>query len=217
MFVYLPSCNFTAACPESSKKIKAYLAEKEGFRVAACCRPTQKTLTAEDTVLSVCLTCSAITREVSPQAREMSFWEYVLTDPDFPWPDFGGERMTVQDCWRARNKPELQRAVRACMRRMNLEPVELEENYEKTQFDGVWRFNEASYKRNIGIAPVYFTEVRDHGVDLLPPEEQKRRMEEWAKQYTTERVLTYCNACLKGVQMGGAEGVHLMELLTANL
>ena len=103
------------------------------------------------------------------------------------------------------------------MRRMNLEPVELEENYEKTQFDGVWRFNEASYKRNIGIAPVYFTEVRDHGVDLLPPEEQKRRMEEWAKQYTTERVLTYCNACLKGVQMGGAEGVHLMELLTANL
>ena len=29
MYVYLPSCNFTAACPESSKKIKAYLAEKE--------------------------------------------------------------------------------------------------------------------------------------------------------------------------------------------
>lgn len=217
MFVYLPSCNFTAACPESSRKIKTYLSQKEQVRVAACCRPTQKALTADDTVLSICLTCSAITREVSPQAREMSFWEYVLTVPGFPWPDFGGERMTVQDCWRARNKPELQKAVRECMRRMNLEPVELAENYEKTQFDGVWRFNESSVQRNIGIAPVYFTEVQARGLELIPPQEQAARMTEWAKQYTTDRVLTYCNACLKGVCMGGARGVHLMELLTARL
>lgn len=217
MYVYLPSCNFTAACPKSSAKIKAYLAQKPDMKVSGCCRPTQKTLTAGDTVLSICLTCSAITREVSPQAREMSFWEYVLTDPDFPWPDFHGEKMTVQDCWRARNKPALQHAVRDCMRRMNLEPVELEENFEKTQFDGVWRFSDKPVKVNIGIAPVYFTEVRDHGITPLPPEEQQACMVEWAKQYRTDRVLTYCNACLKGVQMGGANGVHLMELLTTNL
>lgn len=217
MYVYLPSCNFTAACPDSSKKIKAYLAAKPDVRVAGCCRPTQKTLAAGDTVLSICLTCSAITREVSPQVGEMSFWDYLLHDPDFPWPDFGGERMTVQDCWRARHKPALQKAVRACMARMHLEPVELEENFEKTQFDGVWRFSDAPIRRNIGIAPVYFSEVQEHGITPLPPEEQQARMTAWAKQYTTPRVLTYCNACLQGVRMGGADGVHLMELLTARL
>ena len=30
MFVYLPSCKFTAANPEESGKLKAYFAEKDG-------------------------------------------------------------------------------------------------------------------------------------------------------------------------------------------
>ena len=47
---------------------------------------------------------------------------------------------------------------------MHLEPVELEENFEKTQFDGVWRFSDAPIRRNIGIAPVYFSEVQEHGI-----------------------------------------------------
>ena len=44
--------------------------------------------------------------------------------------------MTIQDCWRARNLPLLQRAVRLCLERMNIVVVELDENYEKTRFDG---------------------------------------------------------------------------------
>lgn len=215
MLYYLPSCNFTAACPESSKKIKAYMAQQPGVTVAGCCRPTQKQLTQDDTAITVCLTCAAITREASP-AGEQSFWEYVLWDEHFPWPDFHGEKITVQDCWRAGNKPGLQKAVRACLERMNLVPVELEENYEKTQFDGVWRYNPVLQK-NLDVAPVYFEKVAETGLTLIPKEEQAARMQEWAKQYKTDRVLTYCNACLRGVQLGGANGVHLMELLTTNL
>ena len=217
MYIYLPSCNFTAACPESSKKIKRYLSCKTDVMVAGCCRPAQKSLSQGDTVLTVCLTCSAITREVSSQVKEMSFWEYALTDPDFPWPDFHGEMMTVQDCWRARNLPKLQHAVRQCMERMNLVPVEIDENYENTQFDGVWRFSDAGVKRNISIAPEYFGRIRDHGLEIIEPEEQKYRMEKWVKQYTTQRIAAYCNACLKGIQMGGARGIHLMELMTSQM
>ncbi|HWS41836.1 MAG TPA: hypothetical protein VN421_01980 [Pseudoflavonifractor sp.] len=213
MYTYLPSCNFTAACPEASRKIQRYLNEKTDVRVAGCCRPAQVRLTGEDTVLTLCLACSAITREVSPQAGEMSIWAYLLEDAAFPWPDYGGEPMVLQDCWRARNKPELLSAVRRCMARMNITPVELLEHREKTEFDGVWRFNPMP-QRNLDIAPVYFGEVRDHGLELIPEEVQKLRMEEWAKQYTTDRVVTYCPACLNGVRLGGANGVHLMELAT---
>ena len=60
MFVYLPSCNFTATCPQASKWMKDYLAQKPDVKVAGCCRPTQKTLTADDTVLSICLTMLAL-------------------------------------------------------------------------------------------------------------------------------------------------------------
>ena len=55
----------------------------------------------------------------------------------------------------------LQRAVRLCLERMNIVVVELDENYEKTRFDGVWRFSDAGVKKNIGIAPRYFGDVRD--------------------------------------------------------
>ena len=40
---------------------------------------------------------------------------------------------------------------------------------------------------------------------------------EWAKQYGDRRVVTYCTACLKGTLMGGAKGVHLMQLITKTL
>ena len=99
-----------------------------------------------------------------------------MTVPDFPWPDFHGEAITVQDCWRARRNPGLMHAVRQCLQRMNIHPVEIEENFEKTTFDGMWRFSEAPIRRNIGIAPKYFSEVRDHGIELLPPNEQEERM-----------------------------------------
>ena len=72
-------------------------------------------------------------------------------------------------------------------------------------------------QRNLDIAPIYFGEVRDYGLELIHEEKQKLRMTEWVKQYTTNRVVTYCTACLTGVRLGNANGVHLMELATGRL
>lgn len=216
MYVYLPSCNFTAALPEISEKIKQYLAAKSDVKVVGCCRPAQKQLTSNDTVLSVCLTCSAITKEVHSAGSEMSLWEYIINDQDFPWPDFHGEEMTIQDCWRARNNSQMLDAVRICMTKMNLKPIEISENREKTQFDGIWRYNPV-LKKNMDIAPNYFHKVAQTGLEIISPEEQTRRMRAWVGQYTTKRVATYCTACMKGVQLGGGNVVHLLELLTSKM
>ena len=90
-----------------------------------------------DTVLTNCSSCAIITDEMSPQADEMSIYEYLLADESFPWPDYHGEVVTVQDCYRAAHKPAVQKAVRECLNRMNMRPAELEENYERTRFDGI--------------------------------------------------------------------------------
>lgn len=214
MYVYLPSCNFTRACPSASKKMQQYLRGQPDIKLSGCCRPTQQLLGPEDTALTVCLFCSAITQEVSPKTEQLSIWEYLLADVRFPWPDYGGERMVIQDCRRACNQPKLLDDVRRCMKRMNLVPVELAENREKSNFDGVWPF-ESVPQRNLDIAPVYFGALRDYSMELMPPEEQQRRMVAWVCQYTTDRVAAYCPACLKGVRLGGANGVHLMELATS--
>ncbi len=216
MYYYLPSCKFTGMLPEVSAAWKRFFAGRADVTVTGCCRPTQKLLQEGDTAIALCQTCMAITREASPQARVTSLFEYVLTLPDFPWPDYGGEEITVQDCFRARHDRPLQMAVRECLRRMNMVPVELEENCEKTRFDGAWLMNPVA-DRNLAIAPVYFNEIKENWARPLPEEEQVRLLTAHAAQYRTDRVLAYCNACLSGIKKGGAEGVHLAQLLCANL
>lgn len=213
MYIYLPSCNFTAACPAASERIQRYLSAQPNVRVAGCCRPMQEHLNQEDSVLTLCLFCAAITREVSPGVKQMSIWKYLLQDADFPWPDYSGEPMVIQDCRRARNDPELLDNVRRCMERMNITPVELADSRDKSEFDGVWPFNPVP-QRNLDIAPAYFGALRDHAMEPMPEEAQRLRMQERVQRYTTGRAVAYCPACLKGMRLGGATGVHLMELAT---
>lgn len=213
---YLPSCNFKAAHPEVSEKLQAYLRNKPDTEIAGCCRVSQDLFHEGDTVLTNCVSCAIITDEVSPQANEMSLYEYLLQDPLFPWPDHHGEKITVQDCYRTVHKPQVQKAVRECLLRMNMVPVEIEENYEKTRFDGPFRYTKMP-SGNLKIAPVFFNKLNDEYIEVLPAEEQERIMKEWVRQYQTERVVVYCNSCLNGVKMGGANGVHLLDLAAENL
>lgn len=216
MFVYLPSCKLSAACPEASEKIKMYMQRRANARIAGCCSVAVKEMTAADTAVTACMSCFAIVRETGKQATEMSLWEYLAADAEFPWPDLQGESITLQDCWRARNQTALLDAVRICMRKMNINIVEMEENRENCQFDGVWRMNPLPAPV-IRRAPDYFGEVAASGLTIVPREEQSERMRKWAQQYTTDRVAAYCNACLNGIRMGGVNGVHLLELATKNL
>jgi hypothetical protein len=128
-------------------------------------------------------------------------------DKDFPWPDLNGERITIQDCWRARDDRHLQDAVRSILKKMNIQTVELDDNYDKTQYCGVFRFNPMT-DSNIKLAPNYFVNRMEGKLKLHTEEEQQELMEEHCKQYKTERIICYCNACLRGVKQGGANGIH---------
>lgn len=216
MIYYLPSCRYKAAHVDSSKKIQRYLSQKPDLQIAGCCRVSQHLFQEGDTVLTNCTSCAVITDEASPQAKEITVYEYLLQDPSFVWPDYHGEEITVQDCFRSRHKPEMMRAVRECLKRMNMVPVELEENYEKTRFDGVFQFSNVS-ESNLKLAPKYFSKLQEEYIEVIPPEEQKERMTAWVSQYKTPRVVVYCNSCLKGVLLGGANGIHLLDLITRDL
>lgn len=216
MIYYLPSCKYKAAHGESSRKLQCYLVGKPELKIAGCCRASQHLFQAGDLVLTNCTSCAAITDEASPQAREISVYEYLLNDPEFVWPDYHGEEITVQDCFRSRHKPEMMWAVRECLRRMNMVPIELEENLDKTRFDGVFQFANVS-ESNLKLAPKFYGKIQKEYIEVIPPEEQKDRMCAWVRQYHTGRVAVYCNSCLNGVLLGGANGVYLLDLMTHDL
>lgn len=74
--------------------------------------------------------------------------------------------------------------IRSIMRKMNIEIVELAENYGNTKFCGA---------------------------DLLAA--QDAFLKDYCRQNTTDKVVCYCMSCLDGINRGGKQALHLVELL----
>ena len=135
-----------------------------------------------------------------------------LADKNFKYPNFGGEAITIQDCWRSKENLSEQEAVREILRRMNFKVVELQENHEQTKFCGVSLY-QPQVPRNPKLAPRRFL----HGAQgLFQPhtdEQKKLLMQEHCAQIPTEKVVAYCHYCIRGLKLGGKKAFHLAELL----
>uniref|UniRef100_UPI0040575044 hypothetical protein n=1 Tax=Agathobacter sp. TaxID=2021311 RepID=UPI0040575044 len=212
---YYPSCKFTEFSPGTSQKIADYLSKKYHMNAQGCCRPSHSNLTKDDTAVCICNTCAAICSEDS-KAQVKSVWEILQDDDDFPFPDFHHELMTLQDCWRCYDRRSEQEAVRKVIKKMNIDVLELPENYENTKFCGT-STHVKLVKANADFAPKRFVENAKGMFIPKTPEEQLLLMEEHCKQIKTDKVICYCVPCTKGIRTGGKQGLHLMDLLFKNI
>ena len=210
--VYFPSCKYTAHSPESSQKIQKYLSERHEISMTGCCGPNHGNLTEKDTAVYICCTCGAFLEEDAPQVKSVSVWEILQDDADFPWPDYHGEKMTVQDCWRVYDNRPQQDAVRSVLKRMHIDVVDIADCFDKTNFCGVSLLTPVP-QRSLEFAPVRFGENAKNKFLPHTEEEQKKMMEKHCKQFVTDKVICYCIACLGGLKLGNAHALHLMDLL----
>lgn len=209
--IYYPSCKFTAFSPDSSKEISDYLARRFGMTVAGCCRPAHGAMTEDDTAVCICNTCATICGEDS-KAKVVSIWEILQNDDEFPFPDLHHEKMTLQDCWRCRDNRAEQDAVRNILRKINVDIVEQEENYDKTHFCGTTLYQPLP-EANGRFAPRHFIEEAEGMFRPHTPEEQRALMEAHCANIHTDKVICYCVPCTQGIRTGGKQGIHLMDLL----
>ena len=233
---FIAACVFTERYPELGRAIRAYVRRRHDMPVARCCVPRYKLraftekmpegalrdewaalpdcadFAPGDTVYSLCHNCAAIIEETKPGVVTRSLWELILEDDDFPFPDYGGRAMTVQDCWRARDRAAEQAAVRALARRMNIEVVELEERGERTEFCGNSLYRPAP-PRNLKLAPKRFVEGAPGKFLPHSPEEQEAIMRSHAGRFATPEVVAYCHYCVEGLELGGVRAHHLAALL----
>lgn len=131
MYIYYPSCNFSAASPATAKKVKAYF-EKQ-MPVAGCCRVDKREISPADIALYICQACR---ETLEDKVKTQSMWEYLDALNDFNFPNLNGQKFYVQDCWRDRNHPEIHEAVRSLLKKMHAEVIEIEHNREKSIFCG---------------------------------------------------------------------------------
>lgn len=210
-YYYFPSCKATAQFKEASKAARDYVGRRFGIKPAGCCRPNHKKLTAEDTALVVCNNCAAIIEENT--GAEIEFlWQVIDNDPDFPFPDYRGEEMTVQDCWVAFEKRDVQDTVRSLLGKMNIRIAELEENYEKTKFCGVNLLSPCT-ESNAALAHRRYVEQFPHMFTPMEPEDQIEHFRRHCEKIRTEKVVCSCKFCTDAINMGGKKGIHLLELL----
>lgn len=211
--VYFPSCNFTRMRPDVSARIREYMKKKE-IEVSGCCRPGQKKLDNGDTAVTICETCNIIIGENRPDVIRKSLYEVIDEDLSFPFPDLQGEEITIQDCYRAKDRLKEKAAIRSLLKKMNVHIVELPGTEEEVNFDGTWLFD-AVRPNNLAIAPVYFQNLQKI-IQVRTPEDNEAYLRSYCRRFTTERVVCYCNSCLTGLELGMPEGrhaVHLAELL----
>ncbi len=232
---FVASCVFTEGEPTLSRKVQAYVTERFSLPVIRCCVGKYKVQEFEErmpawyrdewrsiehfrgypagsTMVSICHNCSAIFEERHPEIHCQSIWELILEDDRFPYPNYHGERMTVQDCWRSKENHAEQDAVRELLHRMNIEIVELAENQEHTKFCGISLY-QPQPARNPKLAPKRFLEGAKGLFQEHTQEEKKRLMEEHCAQIATDKVAAYCHYCLLGLNLGGKKGFHLARLL----
>lgn len=233
---YIASCVFTSQFPELSYKIQKYIETRFSMPIVRCCFPKYKLKEFEekmpegllrdtwsslpdcapfepgDTVYSLCHNCSNIIEETHPDVTIKSLWELILNDSRFPFPDYSGMKVTVQDCWRARERHDEQDAVRELLKKMNILYVEAPQNRENTRYCGSSLLRPQP-PRNPKVAPRHY-DIEAQGL-FIPhtEEEQVALMQEYCGTLETETVVCYCHYCLEGLIQGGKDGRHIAQLL----
>lgn len=207
--IFFPSCKIKAAFPKEDAALAAYLEKLLGIECSGCCRENRVKITSDDTAVVVCHTCASILEESSAAAKVLYAWELIDQDKNFSFPDYHGEKITVQDCYMSRERSSVQEAVRSLLKKMNFEIVELDANFDKADFCGL-RTNRP-LKANQDLAPKHF--CYEGAFTPLDEVQRKKFLQQYVSKYTTKRTVTYCAACRAAMKLGGAEVVHIMELL----
>ncbi len=206
--LFFPSCNFTKASPEASRRLDELMA---GLMPAAgCCRVDPLDCPDGTTAVCFCQNCRAmLTQRAGGRLTVRNLFVRLLVEPGFPFPDYSGMTVTVQDCWRDREHPEVFDAVRECLRRMNVTVVEMEPNRERSGFCGDFHFEPQSAETAALLRDVPLASMNDDQLRLL--------MAEQAAKFPCETVVTCCNRCTKLLRLGGVRAIHLVELITGTV
>ena len=212
MYIYYPSCNFQRIFPEAAHKIRAYMETQPDVTIAGCCKVTQALPKQGDTIITICMSCMHLLKEMRPDIPQLNIFEFLLSRKDFPWSDLRGRTFTLQDCFRARGMHGIHDAVRECLARTGAEMVEMPVNRDEETYCGTFMLHDP-FPQTLKFAPHYFGEYLPEHLTILPQEEWASYMQKHISEYPTREVVGYCNTCVKDAREAGAEIRHLAELL----
>ena len=185
-----PGCALSIYRPEMEHRLIKFLNENYTPLTMhnICCRYEPRLETGSK-IINICAGCDRRFRSLYEGVSTISLWE-VLDDIDgFPYPDYNGVKMSVHDPCPIREKPEVHKAVRSLLKKMNIHVIETPQSGTRSVCCG------------------------DDFYPALPVEEVNDRMKKRAATMPCDDVCVYCVSCIKSMYIGGKKPRHLVDLL----
>ena len=111
--VYAPGCALMVYKPELAEKILKFL--NGGFNDITehqiCCWHEPQ-FECDTLVINTCTRCEKRYREISKGISTVSLWEMLAESETFPFPNYDGMEMSIQDTCPARTEERIHSAIR---------------------------------------------------------------------------------------------------------
>ena len=188
--VYAPGCALMIYKPALASRVLEHLDRLVGNVKGhlTCCRH-EPGLERGTRIINTCAGCDRRYRELYPGISTVSLWEVLADRVDFPFPDYGGAEMSVQDACPTRTEARVHAAVRRLAERMHIRVVE------------------PACTRTHAVC------CGDTFFGVVPEEEVKAQMRSRAASMPRQDVVVYCVSCVKAMHIGGRRPRYLVDLL----
>ncbi|MBQ8831575.1 MAG: (Fe-S)-binding protein [Oscillospiraceae bacterium] len=187
---YNPGCALIEYKPETVNSIWQMLKNNFGYVKlhSTCCRYDPK-LPDGSVIIADCAGCDRRFRSLYEGIETITLWEVLDSIDNLPLPDYKGAKMSVHDSCGYRHKPQIHRAIRSLLSKMNIQIVEAEYHGENSVCCG------------------------DNFYGYVDNDRVEKRIQERANQFPCEDVVVYCIGCLRGFSAKGITPRHLVDLL----
>jgi Fe-S oxidoreductase len=188
--VYAPGCALMIYKPSLAERVRAHLSAEFGTIAEhrTCCRHAPA-LPPGTQVINTCAGCDRRYRELYEGISTMSLWEVLAESAAFPFPNYHGAEMTVQDACPTRTEHRVHLAVRRLLDRMNIRVIE------------------PPHTRTGAVC------CGDSLFGVVPDEDVKAQMRHRAGEMPRHDVVVYCVSCVKAMHIGGRRPRYLVDLL----
>lgn len=186
--LYVPGCALMSYKPHLADRLSNYLELQYGkFNTLYNCCFNKPEIIPDMHILTPCVACMEVYEKRGFTVN------YILTDiaqsNDFPFPDYGGMTMSVQDTCYARKRPDVHKTIRLLLQRMNIQIIEPHATCSNSKCCG----------------QIFYGKI-----PILKVEEMMRKR---AEEMLCENVAVYCSSCIVGISVGGKKPHYILDLL----
>lgn len=188
--VYNPGCALMLYKPETAEKVFEFLMKNKEISDlhSVCCRH-DPLLPNGTEIINTCAGCDRRFSSLYGGITTISLWKVLAERENFQFPDYGGLKMTIHDACPVRSKPQVHKAIRILLQKMNIEVIEAEYNGTDSICCG------------------------DNFYPSLPIEQVHEKMKERAVSMPCNDVVVYCVSCVKAMHIGGKKPRYILDLL----